>query len=63
MATKKVEFVLTPENYDEVLKTLMGEYGKLLVKTGEFESVKEATASVSEDCMETLEGFIYDNDE
>jgi hypothetical protein len=63
MATKKVEFVLTPENYDEVLKTLMGEYGKLLVKTGEFESVKEATASVSESCMETLEELVYDEED
>jgi hypothetical protein len=63
MVTKKVEFVINPENYEEVLKALMGEYGKLLVKAGEFDSVKEATASVSESCMETLEELLYDEDE
>lgn len=63
MITKKVEFVINPENYEEVLKTLMKEYGKLLVKAGEFDSVKEATASVSESCMETLDELIDDEDD
>lgn len=60
---KSITLELTPDNYESVIKTVIKEYGKLLYESGEFDSSQEASRSIAEDCIETLEEIVEDDED